>query len=202
MIIRMQMFKFLIALSMLVSLGVQASERAILPGCQKAVSAFLSTPAKRTLIALSESDDADCWAVIGSSNANINQLILSVEKGNRWAAQYLAKHLRKLDGGNLEDSLIALGQFSDRNMERLLIFANKNQLSRHEFTDALTMLPLSLSDNPLAQLESLKARRNSLMRVTRKDLLEQRAQAIKAIDGFVSEIRSKNPVTTGDLPLR
>lgn len=183
----------LIALSMLVGLGVQASGSAISPSCQEAVSAFLATPAKRTLLALSGSDDADCWAAIGSSNANLNQLIHSVKQGNRWAAQYLAKHLRKLDGGNLEDSLIALGQFSDHNMERLLIFANKSQLSKHELTDALTMLPLSLSDNPQAQLASLKARRSSVMRVTRKELTEQRALALRAIDDFVSEIRSKNP---------
>jgi len=38
------------------------------------------------------------------------------------------------------------------------------------------------------------------MRVTRKDLLEQRTQAFKAIDDFVSEIRSKNPATTRDIP--
>ncbi|HUW29648.1 MAG TPA: hypothetical protein VMV97_13665 [Sulfuriferula sp.] len=193
-------FRFLIVLSMLVSLGVQASGSAISPGCQEAVSAFLATPDKRTLIELSGSDDANCWAVIGSSNANLNQLIHSVEQGNRWAAQYLAKHLRNLDGGNLEDSLIALGQFSDHNMERLLIFANKGQLSKHELADALTMLPLSLSDNPQAQLDFLKARRNRVMRVTRKDLLEQRTQAFKAIDDFVSEIRSKNPATTRDIP--
>ncbi|WP_189799673.1 hypothetical protein [Sulfuricella sp. T08] len=190
---------FLIALSMLVSLGVQASGSAISAGCNEAVSAFLATPAKQTLLALSGSDDAECWAVIGSSNANLNQLIHSVEQGNRWAAQYLAKHLRNLDGGNLEDSLIALGQFSDHNMEHLLIFANKGHLSRHDLTDALTMLPLSLSDNPHAQLNSLKTRRNKVMRVTRKDLLEQRAQALRAIDDFASEIRSNNPATTGDL---
>jgi len=193
MVMKKLIFGFLIALSMLVCLGVQASESAISPNCQEAISSFLATPAKRTFVALSGSDEADCWAIIGSSNANLNQLIHSVEQGNRWAAQYLAKHLRKLDGGNLEDSLIALGQFSDHNMERLLIFANKGHLSKHNLTDALTMLPLSLSDNPHAQLDLLKARRNSVMRVTRKDLLKQRSQAFKVIDDFVSEIRSKNP---------
>jgi len=193
---------FLIALLMLVGLSVQASGSAISLGCQDTVSAFLAAPTKRTLIALSGADEADCWAVIGSSNPNLNQLIHSVGKGNRWAAQYLAKHLRSLDGGNLEDSLIALGQFSDHNMERLLIFANNRQVSKHELTNALTMLPLSLSDNPHAQLDSLKARRNKVMRVTRKDLLEQRVQALRAIDDFASEIRSKSQQQLETPPVR
>jgi hypothetical protein len=114
-----------------------------------------------------------------------------VEQGNDWSAQYLVKHLRALDGGNLEDSLIALGLFSDHHMERLLIFAKKGQLSKQELSDTLTMLPLSLSDNPAGQLDYLKARRNRVMRVTRKNLSEQKAQALSTIDNFESEIRSK-----------
>ncbi|MEO6147963.1 MAG: hypothetical protein ABIT70_13175 [Sulfuriferula sp.] len=147
---------------------------------------------------MSEADKGGCWTVIGSSNANLDQLIHSVEQGNQWGAEYLVKHLRSLDGGNLEDSLIALGQFSDHSMERLLIFAKKGQLSKQNLSDALTMLPLSLSDNPGAQLDSLKARRNRVMRVMRKDLFVQRALALRAIDDFGSEIRSKNPATIGD----
>jgi hypothetical protein len=190
MFMKKQMLGFLFALLTLVSLGAQASESASSLGCQEAVRVFLATPAKRTLITLLGADETDCWAVIGLSNVNLDQLIYSVGQGNRWAAQYLASHLRNLDGGNLEDALIALGQFSDHNMERLLIFANKGQISNHELTDALTMLPLSLSDNPHALLDLLKARKNKVMRVTRKDLLEQRALALRAIDDFVSEIRS------------
>lgn len=194
--------RFLIVLSMLVNLRVEASGSTITHGCQDSINAFLATPAKHTFIALSGSDEADCWDVIGSSNANLNQLIHSVGRGNRWAAQYLAKHLRSLDGGNLEDSLIALGQFSDHNMEQLLVFANKKLLSEHDLTDALTMLPLSLSDNPAAQLDLLKVRRSRAMHVTRKGLLKQKEQALKAIDDFVSEIKSKNQTSSGEISIR
>jgi hypothetical protein len=198
MVMKKSIFGFLVALSILVGLGIPASGNASSAGCQEVVNAFLATPTKRTLIALSEADKGGCWTVIGSSNANLDQLIHSVEQGNQWGAEYLVKHLRSLDGGNLEDSLIALGQFSDHSMERLLIFAKKGQLSKQNLSDALTMLPLSLSDNPGAQLDSLKARRNRVMRVMRKDLFVQRALALRAIDDCVSEIRSKNPATIGD----
>jgi hypothetical protein len=183
--------EFIISLLMLVSVGFQASGNASVSGCQEAVEAFLSLPAERTLAAVSAADHAACWSAIASSNAYLNQLNHWAEQGNRWAAQYLAEHLRQLDGGNLEDALIALGQFSDHNMERLLLFANRGLLSKHELADALTMLPLSLSDNPQAQLDLLKARRNKVMHVIRKNLLGQKAQAVSAIDNFSSEIRSK-----------
>lgn len=154
---------------------------------------FLTTPEKRTLIALSEASETECWSIIEQSNSNLNQLMHLVEQGNDWSAQYLVEHLRVLDGGDLEDSLIALGLFSDHHMERLLIFAKKGQLSKQELSDTLTMLPLSLSDNPAGQLDYLKARRNRVMRVTRKNLSEQKTLALSAIDNFESEIRSKNP---------
>lgn len=195
-----QMVGLLIALSVLVSFDVQASESVNSPSCKEVASAFLATPTKRTFMALSGANEAGCWIVIGSSNASLNKLIHSVEQGNQWAAQYLMKHLRELDGGNLEDSLIALGQFADHDMERLLVLTNKGLISKHELTDVLTMLPLSMSDNPHAQLDFLKARRSRVMRVTRKVLLEQRTQALRVIDDFMLEIRLKNPATTGDPP--
>lgn len=193
MIIKKSTLEFLFTLLTLTSLGMPASASDSSPHCREAVMMFLTTPEKRTLIALSEASETECWSVIEQSNSNLNQLMHLVEQGNDWSAQYLVEHLRVLDGGNLEDSLIALGLFSDHHMERLLIFAKKGQLSKQELSDTLTMLPLSLSDNPAGQLDYLKARRNRVMRVTRKNLSEQKTLALSAIDNFESEIRSKNP---------
>jgi hypothetical protein len=78
-------------------------------------------------------------------------------------------------------------------MKRLLLFSNKGLFSKRELTDALTMIPLSLSDNPHAQLELLSARKSKVMGITRKDLSDQKTQALIAINGFASEIRSQNP---------
>jgi hypothetical protein len=198
MIMKKSILEFLFTLFILTSLGMPASGSDSSPSCLEAVSMFLATPEKRTLIALSEAGEAECWSVIERSNSNLNQLMHLVEQGNDWSAQYLVEHLRALDGGNLEDSLIALGLFSDHHMERLLIFAKKGQLSKQELSDTLTMLPLSLSDNPAGQLDYLKARKNRVMRVTRKNLSEQKVQALSTIDNFESEIRSKNPQSIGN----
>jgi hypothetical protein len=193
MVLKKQVLGLIMFSLMIVSVSLRASESDAASACQEKVSVFLTRPGKPSLTALSGSNEMTCWAIIGSSNTKLNQLNHWVEQANRWAAQYLAKHLKQLDGGNLEDALIALGQFSDHDMERLLLFANKGLLSKQELSDALTMLPLSLSDNPRAQLELLSTRRTKVMHVAQKDLSEQRAQALSTIDGFATEIRSKNP---------
>jgi hypothetical protein len=42
-------------------------------------------------------------------------------------------------------------------------------------------------------LKRLAARKNRVMRVPRKDLSEQKREALTAIDAFAAEIRSTNP---------
>lgn len=188
--VKMLFIRFLVPLLIPLSIGVQASGTADSPDCQKVASAFLAHPSKYTFTELMAVGEQNCWAFFGSSNSNLQRLTNSVGKGDRWAAEYLAGNLRNLDGGNLEDSLIALGKFSEHGMERFLIFASKGHISKHEFNDALTMLPLSLSDDQSAQLSALKTRRKMVMRVHRNDLLEQKILALKAIDEFISEINS------------
>lgn len=187
----------LIMVSVALWLGVSMQARAISAGCHDEVMALLAMPNSRTLDAVSGAGDQPCWAVIASSNEKLDKLLHFVEGGNRSAAEYLAGHLNTLDGGNLEDSLVALGQFSDHRMEALLDFAKDGRLSEHELREALTMLPLSLSDNPRAQLNVLKARRRCVTRVSRKDLAQVKDAALNAIDDFLAEIKAKNLATTG-----
>jgi hypothetical protein len=181
-----------------ISSPISTSAESPATGCQKATDLFIATPNQESLTALSRLDNGSCWPLIGSSNAKLGLLNRSVEKGNQFAAQYLAEYLSQLGGGNLEDALRALGLFADHHMERLLFFAKKGLLSKNELEeDALTMLPLSLSDDPRAQLGLLCKRKNSVLRVTRTSLSEQRSQALSAISAFMSEIRTKNPALIG-----
>jgi hypothetical protein len=197
MILRRRQRGFILLLSMLLSvIRLRASEPPTPAACQEAVSAFTALPSERTFASVSGSDEDSCWAVIESSNTIFNRLLHWAEQGNRWAAQYLAKHLKQLDGGNLEDALVAMGQFSEHDMERLLLFAKTGLLSKHQLSDAMRMLPLSLSDEPRAQLKCLSTRRKKVLAVVREGLSEQKAQALGAIDEFASEIKSKNPGLT------
>lgn len=182
---------FVFLLSLANSVGLHAAVDENSSGCIAAVNAFLSSPDQRTFAALMKINVDGCWGPIGSSNSRQIRLNRWVRHGNRWAAQYSAKHLEQLDGGNLEDSLEALGLFSDHQMERLLLFAKEGLLSKDELCDALTMLPFTLADRPIAQLSLLRARRSKVVRITRSDLSEQKVQVLSAIDAFVSEIKAK-----------
>ena len=158
-------------------------------GCREPAKAFLSTPNDRTLRAVSDAAVAEaCWTAL-SPEAKRDRLIRHVEHGNRWAVQYLADHLDLLDGGDLEDSFVALGQFGDHHPERLLVFAKEGHLSDKDVKNAMTMLPLSLSDSPRLQLDALNARRLRVRRVSRADLAHQKLIALHAIDAFVGEIQ-------------
>lgn len=160
--------------------------------CQDKVGFFIASPNEATMKSLVAEGGQECWAIIGSSNTLLDRLNQSVSSGDSFSAKYLADHLKDLDGGNLEDSLIALGDFSDHKMEQTLIFAHDGTLSDRSLSDVLTMLSLSMSDEPLTQLKVLQARREKIQRISRRDLSSQRVVALKAIDEFMLEIKSKN----------
>jgi hypothetical protein len=170
--------------------GVQASTVLGTFDCQKLARTFLASPSKNNMEALKVRDGKSCWQVIGSSNVNLEELLRSVRKGNFWAASYLAANLKSLDGGNLEDSLVALGKFSDADMESFLVLARKGLISTHEFNSALTMLPLSMSDDQIAQLSAMEDRAKRVKKIARKDLSKQKVLALKAINEFISEIKA------------
>jgi len=98
--------------------------------------------------------------------------------------------VKALDGGNLEDSLVALGKFSDVDMENFLLFSQKGFISTQELDNALTMLPLSMSDDQAAQLSAMEIRAKNVENVTRMDLSEQKVLALKAIERFIAEIKA------------
>ena|SRR5438270_3321352 len=158
--------------------------------CQKSVHVFLAHPSQGGLQRVSH---GECWAIVASSNSLLSKLDDWTKSGNQWAAEYLSEHLNNLDGGNLEDALEAMGGFSEHDMVRLLSFELEGKLSSWELDDALTMLPLSLSDNPSAQLRLLKRRRQKLASLTNKELLQQKVHALAAIDTFIAEVKRNNP---------
>lgn len=157
--------------------------------CDHRIADFLNQPDDSTR-AMLDHGAGDCWAKIQDSNEKMDALDALVSNGKRSAAAYLAPHLRQLDGGNLEDALIALGVFAESNMEGFLDLENRGQLTSSEASDSLTMLPLSLSDEPRAQLVTMRRRRAAVMGVSRTDLAKVKAQAMSAIDKFIAQIKS------------
>jgi hypothetical protein len=168
--------------------------------CREEIKIFLATPDERALQSISGAKNQKCWDIIRHSDNDLNGLLRSVERGNPWSAQYLVEHLKELDGGNLEDSLVALGKFSmsgNNGMEQLMYFRKNGQISNILFSNALTMLSLELSDNltdnPCGQLNELQARKKRILKIKQKNLANEKFIAIKAIDHFILEIKANTP---------
>jgi hypothetical protein len=158
--------------------------------CRKKVEQFLSGPSKRTFLTLrGTADDSACWPEM-SKNDKLDRLQRIVERGNPWGARYLVEHLHGLDGGNLEDSFVALGQFGDRRAADLLRFAKMGWLRNRDLANAMTMLPLSTSDDLDEQLKAMQKRRDRMEKVCDKDLADKKTIALETIDAFMAKIAS------------
>jgi hypothetical protein len=180
-------FLLLFALVCGVQLGTSAADAS--EQCDAVVNGFLHSPSEMSLRKLRKVDPDGCWNAVATSNERLQVINSLVSSGNYSAALYLAPNLKRLDGGNLEDALIALGQFSEKDMDRFLDLARNHVLTSHELSNSLTMLPLSTSDEPKAQLAAMKRRRIAAARVSQKALEEYKAAALVAIDNFVTEIK-------------
>lgn len=177
----------LLTISLIFVAGVvQAEPLQSVADCKELASTFLANPTKETMSAL----QPQCWETFDSSDANFGGLLHIARNGSHWAAFYVGENLKKTDGSNLEDSLSALGQFSDAHMETLLIFAKESVISESELTDALTMFPESTGEDQRAQLAVMQSRAEKIKRINRKDLVIQKAIALNAIKKFIAQIKA------------
>jgi len=128
-----------------------------------------------------------------SNSAQAQTLDERVRSGDRHAASCLALRLRSLDGGELEDALVALGQFGDGRPVDLLGLALRGELSSRSLSDAVGMLSLSLTDEFPAQLAAMKARRARFRKVTSPELTSERRVALKSIESALAEIKPHIP---------
>jgi hypothetical protein len=101
--------------------------------------------------------------------------------------------LPSLDGGELEDALVALGQYGDLRPVELLMLSHQGTLSRHSLAKAVGMLPLSLTDNMQGQLTAMNRRRDQYRRIAQPELTTERQLALQSIESALAEIRTHVP---------
>jgi hypothetical protein len=109
------------------------------------------------------------------------------ESGDSRAARCLAVGLPSLDGGELEDALVALGRYGDLRPIRLLALSRQGILPMRSLADAVAMLPLSWSDDFGRQQLVLKARRTRFGRVSQPGFSAERELALRSIDAALAE---------------
>lgn len=159
------------------------------PRCYGAVSMFIQRADEKSLAELRAADPKECWIYFDLCDDRRGALQQRVAEGNRPAATYLASKLKLLDGGNLEDAMVALGQFSDKDMESFLAFARDHVLAAETIEDAVVMLPLETVDEPALQLGEIVKRRNAAAKVSDESLQEYRRSVLAALDAATLRIK-------------
>jgi len=153
--------------------------------CDAAIDQFISAPTTENYLAIPHHGDL-CWA--HPKTKQLQALDALVAGGDKLALELLAPKIRHLDGGELEDALRSVGQYSTHGMTHVIEMRLSGALTASEFHDALTTLPLTLVDDFGAQLAELRARRAAIGKVTDPKAQTLKKAAIVAIDAFISEI--------------
>jgi len=160
--------------------------------CEHKVALFLSEPSNENYLALTLNDsveDSDiCWLDLKKDVHNLAKLYEHAKHGNEWAIKILIKHTSGLDGGELEDAYIALGESIDNKPSILLLEFKEQRMTKNQFTQALVMLPLSFTDNEKGELAALKARKRKIMSIKDAKLKQQKELAIKVINIQIKQI--------------
>lgn len=156
----------------LLASGVSASEARS--------TAALATPKSRVV------DCPRLWAPGVSTSA----LERAAESGDTSSALCLAKHLhlKHLDGGELEDALVALGSYGDHHPRELLLMTKHGQLTDINLADAVRMLSDNFVDQFKAQARAMRARRERFRSVTDPLLASQRGVALRSIELAIREV--------------
>ncbi|NLR74031.1 hypothetical protein [Leeia aquatica] len=134
-----------------------------------------------------------CAAALPEDNAALQQLEMQTARGQTWAAHALARVLERLDGGNLEDGLLVLGQFADQRPTTLLHMAHDGELSLRNMKNALIMHPATLMDNLAAQLAGLQRRLQRIQQVKAPSLRLEQAEAVQALQHAIARIPAPQP---------
>jgi len=74
-------------------------------------------------------------------------------------------------------------------MAGFLELTRAHVLTSRESSDALTMLPLSMTDEPKTQLAAMERRRVAATLISQKSLEKYKTVALSEIDQFVTEIK-------------
>jgi hypothetical protein len=116
------------------------------------------------------------------------KLLERAANGDDDAATSVAAKLVELDGGELEDALIALGAYSSHRMSHFARLSLQGTLKESDFERALVMLPESQVDDLSLQLKTLTARRKLLAGLSDQTYRQLKTRGIQSVDSKISEI--------------
>jgi len=162
--------------------------------CVNSVNAFLNQPNYKTFLELNSQKYKDmCWRQLITSGHNLEKLYKHTSKGNKWGIMFLIKHLNNLDGGELEDAYIALGESIDAMPDALLRANKDNLLTDNQLKQALVMLPDTQHDDKVGSVRTLKNRINKINLINDKSIMYQKKLAVKVINDHIRKLNEVWP---------
>ena len=116
-----------------------------------------------------------------------DKVIGKVSNGNRWAALFIAANLNRLDGGDLEDGLVALGLTMNKDPSLVLRLYRDGIIPEAAFKWCVASRPLKLVDNDTATLAFLKQRRKKILSVKMRELVDAKKTALASLDEAIRD---------------
>ncbi|WP_374335922.1 hypothetical protein [Leeia sp.] len=177
---------FLVLLALLLNVATALANPT--DNCSAQRAHFLGRPNAAHFHALAQNHS--CATALTEDNAALQQLQKRVVQGHPWAARYLAQLLPGMDGGNLEDGLLALGLFADTHPTTLLQMAHDGELSLRNMKDALIMHPATLTEDRTAQIAGLQRRLRKIQQIKRSTLQVEQTEAEQALQQAIAMVEA------------
>jgi len=122
------------------------------------------------------------------SSAAVTSLITRIDAGDESAARHAVGLLPKLSGGDLEDTMRAIGALAVNRPRVFLRVMTGKYVDAARIERIVTMLPLSSVDDDAERLRLVRARIDALSAISDAELGHPRDVAIAALHRYEQEL--------------
>lgn len=140
--------------------------------CSKSISNFVKKPNAALFNAIT-SDSCKNNLIAFEEHELFYMLLKNVKNGKKYSALYLSMNLRNTDGAYYEDSLEALGVYSDIDMPNYTSLIINNKIEKKLFIDSIIITPQKYVDDFSSQMNILKKRKISLLKLHKTKVIEK-----------------------------
>lgn len=160
--------------------------------CSPPIELFLNNPNYRNYLMVIDQttvkQNENCWEVLKSNNKYLLKLYKNARRGSRWSIEIVAKHLSSLDGGNLEDAFVALGESIDVAPNVIFSLYKNQNITKNQFEKIITTLSLKYVDDKKGKIKALETRQIYIKKYTTKKYIEQKNEAISILTYKIESI--------------
>lgn len=185
------MLRILLAFGILIQINQLA-----FAGCSGEINQFLIDKKihnKKEIEDIKKVMDDKCVTEIKNDTKTLKAIRAHVSEGMDDAVYILARVIRNLDGGELEDARRAIGDAIDVNPTMIFKLYTSGIISEYDFDASLRYFPDKYTDNPKGVLEHQRHRLGLIIEVKGKDLQPAVERAKEILAEQITQIESSMP---------